>query len=101
MVKIGTPSDNWQRDKFENNKKLFLELISKFQEDHEKIKDGGGAIAIEKQHSRKRLTARERIDNLIDPGTGFFELGIDPILPVSALNGRLTGDLLDSILEHI
>ena len=76
MVKIGTPSDNWQRDKFENNKKLFLELISKFQEDHKKIKDGGGAIAIEKQHSRKRLTARERIDNLIDTGTDFFELGI-------------------------
>ena len=32
---------------------------------------------------------------------GFFELGIDPILPVSALNGRLTGDLLDSILGQL
>jgi len=31
----------------------------------------------------------------------FFELGIDPILPVSALNGRLTGDLLDSILGQL
>ena len=32
---------------------------------------------------------------------GFFELGIDPIMPVSALNGRLTGDLLDNILAQL
>ena len=32
---------------------------------------------------------------------GFFELGIDPIMPVSALNGRLTGDLLDSVLAQL
>ena len=31
----------------------------------------------------------------------FHELGIDPVYPVSALNGRLTGDLLDSILEKL
>ncbi len=31
----------------------------------------------------------------------FFELGIDPILPISALNGRLTGDLLDEILKQL
>ena len=31
----------------------------------------------------------------------FFELGIDPIMPVSALNGRLTGDLLDSVLAQL
>ena len=32
---------------------------------------------------------------------GFYELGIDPIMPVSALNGRLTGDLLDSVLAQL
>ena len=31
----------------------------------------------------------------------FHELGIEPVYPVSALNGRLTGDLLDSILEKL
>ena len=31
----------------------------------------------------------------------FHQLGIDPVYPVSALNGRLTGDLLDSILEKL
>ncbi|ADB14785.1 Propionyl-CoA carboxylase [Pirellula staleyi DSM 6068] len=37
---------------------------------------GGGAAAIERQHAKGRLTARERIDRLIDPGTSPLELGI-------------------------
>ena len=32
---------------------------------------------------------------------GFHELGMDPICSVSALNGRLTGDLLDLILDQL
>src|SRR5512136_357324 len=39
----------------------------------EKAKQGGGADAIEKQHSKGRLTARERIDLLLDSGS-FREL---------------------------
>jgi acetyl-CoA carboxylase carboxyltransferase component len=35
---------------------------------------GGGEAAIQRQHQRGRLTARERIGRLIDPGTAFFEL---------------------------
>ena len=76
MNKIGTSSDSWPREKFKNNKKLFLKIISKYNEEHEKIKGGGGPIAVEKQHNKKRLTARERIDYLIDPKTTFFEFGI-------------------------
>ena len=38
--------------------------------------EGGGDKAIESQHAKGRLTARERIALLIDPGTEFFELGI-------------------------
>jgi acetyl-CoA carboxylase carboxyltransferase component len=37
---------------------------------------GGGPKAIDRQHEKGRLTARERIDSLIDPGTSFFELGL-------------------------
>ncbi|MFQ6612933.1 MAG: ribosome biogenesis GTPase Der [Fidelibacterota bacterium] len=29
----------------------------------------------------------------------FHELGVEPLMPLSALNGRLTGDLLDRVLE--
>ena len=36
---------------------------------------GGGKKSIEKQHSRKKLTARERIDYLIDKKSRFHELG--------------------------
>jgi acetyl-CoA carboxylase carboxyltransferase component len=41
-----------------------------------KIRLGGGPKAIERQHEKGRLTARERIDKLLDPGTAFFELGL-------------------------
>jgi len=40
-----------------------------------KIKLGGGQKAVERQHEKNRLTARERIDRLADPGS-FFELGL-------------------------
>lgn len=40
------------------------------------IRLGGGSKAIERQHEKNRLTARERIDRLIDPGTPFQELGL-------------------------
>ena len=43
--------------------------------DEEVIRQGGGEKAIESQHKKGRLTARERIALLIDPGTQFFELG--------------------------
>jgi acetyl-CoA carboxylase carboxyltransferase component len=41
----------------------------------DKIRLGGGPKAIERQHDKGRLTARERIDRLADPGS-FFELGL-------------------------
>jgi acetyl-CoA carboxylase carboxyltransferase component len=40
------------------------------------IKMGGGKAAIEKQHARGKLVARERIAKLIDPGSHFLEIGL-------------------------
>src|SRR5579875_665160 len=40
------------------------------------LREGGGAKAIESQHGKKRLTARERIALLLDEGTELFELGL-------------------------
>ena len=40
-------------------------------------------------------------DRLIKPDTAIYELAINPILPVSALTGRLSGDLLDEILDQL
>jgi acetyl-CoA carboxylase carboxyltransferase component len=52
------------------------DLIVQLAEQEADIRLGGGQAAIERQHKKKRLTARERIDKLIDPGTTFFELGL-------------------------
>jgi len=41
----------------------------------EKIKEGGGKKRIMKQHAKGKLTARERVGELIDPGTDFLEFG--------------------------
>ncbi len=37
---------------------------------------GGGDKAIEKQHEKGRLTARERVEGVLDPATPFHELGL-------------------------
>jgi 3-methylcrotonyl-CoA carboxylase beta subunit len=37
---------------------------------------GGGVKAIERQHEKNRLTARERIAKLIDPDSSLFEIGL-------------------------
>lgn len=51
------------------------DILAQFRADREAIAQGGGAKAIERQHEKNRLTARERIARLIDPGTEFFEIG--------------------------
>jgi len=61
---------------FEKNSQHMVELLTTIKNEEEKIRQGGGAKAIESQHKKNRLTARERVAALIDPGTHFFELGI-------------------------
>ncbi len=52
------------------------ELVSEILNQEEAIREGGGAKAVESQHKKGRLTARERIALLIDPRSDFFELSI-------------------------
>ncbi|MGB8887925.1 MAG: acyl-CoA carboxylase subunit beta [Candidatus Korobacteraceae bacterium] len=61
--------------RFERNQKAVAELVTQMRNEEEIIQQGGGDKAIESQHKKGRLTARERIGLLIDPGTEFFELG--------------------------
>jgi acetyl-CoA carboxylase carboxyltransferase component len=51
-------------------------LIAKLKNEEQEISQGGGAKAIESQHKKGRLTARERIAKLVDPNTEFFELSV-------------------------
>jgi 3-methylcrotonyl-CoA carboxylase beta subunit len=51
-------------------------LLLALGQQEEVIREGGGAKAIEAQHGKKRLTARERLALLLDPGEDFLELGL-------------------------
>jgi len=51
-------------------------LVESVQELEDRLRKGGGASKIEKQHRDGKLTARERIAKLIDPGTFFLEIGL-------------------------
>jgi 3-methylcrotonyl-CoA carboxylase beta subunit len=60
--------------RFEANMRFLADMVSQVRNEEEQIREGGGPRAIENQHSKGRLTARERISLLVDPGT-FFEIG--------------------------
>ena len=53
-----------------------VDLLTAIKNEEERIRQGGGPKAVEAQHKKGRLTARERIARLIDPNTPFFELSI-------------------------
>jgi len=58
----------------EHEDEMHLQL-SRLKHRLEKIKEGGGAKRIKKQHDKGKLTARERVAALIDPETDFLEFG--------------------------
>ncbi len=61
-----------EKSKNEDSLKL---LLSQMNYRLEKIKLGGGENKIAKQHKKGKLTARERVDYLIDKDKPFFEIG--------------------------
>src|SRR6516165_10367831 len=61
---------------FKKNMRDMVNRLTELKNEEEKIRQGGGPKAIEGQHKKGRLTARERIARLIDPKTEFFELGL-------------------------
>jgi acetyl-CoA carboxylase carboxyltransferase component len=65
------------------------ELVEDLHERRAKAKLGGGEEKIAVQHERGKLTARERLDLLVDPGT-FVELGIHggPHFSQRAMEGK-------------
>lgn len=52
------------------------ELSAELEELRHRLRQGGGEDRIERQHSQGKLTARERIDLLLDPGGTFLEIGL-------------------------
>lgn len=52
------------------------ELAQEFKTQEETLRVGGGAAGRERQRKQGRLTARERLGELLDPETPFLELGL-------------------------
>ena len=51
-------------------------LVEQLQKLEARLREGGGAARIERQHRAGKMTARERIAALLDPGAVFLEIGL-------------------------
>jgi 3-methylcrotonyl-CoA carboxylase beta subunit len=60
---------------FNKNEDAMKQALSQLSQRFEKIKLGGGQKAIAKQKEKNKLTARERINYLVDDKSNFIEIG--------------------------
>ncbi len=64
-----------ERDEvFERRRERMEGLVAELRARTSQIAQGGGEKATERHRSRGKLTARERVDRLVDPGGAFLEL---------------------------
>jgi acetyl-CoA carboxylase carboxyltransferase component len=61
-----------EQNQYEDQMKL---LLTRLEHELEKIRLGGGEKKMAKQHDKGKMTARERIAQLIDQGSEFLEIG--------------------------
>jgi acetyl-CoA carboxylase carboxyltransferase component len=59
---------------FDERRARMEALVAELRERSAQVARGGGEKALEKHRSRGKLTARERVDRLLDPDTAFLEL---------------------------
>jgi len=83
-----TPADSWlealpvlpssldtDTSEYKANHDQMVASVGELRSRESVAREGGGAKAVERHRSRGKLTARERIERLLDPGTPFLELG--------------------------
>jgi acetyl-CoA carboxylase carboxyltransferase component len=70
---LATRVDN-HSDDFRRNADAMTALTADLREHLARARIGGGTVAVERHRKRGKLTARDRIDRLVDPGTPFLEL---------------------------
>jgi acetyl-CoA carboxylase carboxyltransferase component len=61
-------------DVFVRRRELMERLVAELRDRTAQVARGGGEKAVERHRSRGKLTARERVDRLVDPGGSFLEL---------------------------
>jgi 3-methylcrotonyl-CoA carboxylase beta subunit len=52
------------------------ELTTEYRELRQRLEQGGGADRVRRQHDQGKLTARERVTQLLDPAGPWFEIGL-------------------------
>ncbi len=62
-------------ERFARNAARMERLVAELRDRLRRVQGGGGPDAVAKHRKRGKLTARERIERLIDPGSDFLELG--------------------------
>ena len=63
-----------ESDLFTRRRDRMTGLVAELRERTAQVAAGGGEKSVERHRSRGKLTARERIDLLVDPDTAFLEL---------------------------
>jgi len=71
-----TTSVKTDAPRYERNQQAMRLLLEALRAEEDAIREGGGAKPIAAQHAKQRLTARERLELLLDEGSEFFELGL-------------------------
>src|SRR3954471_10385657 len=61
---------------FERQAEHWRREVARLREEEARIRLGGGAKAQERQRAQGKMTARERVAALCDPGAPFLELGL-------------------------
>jgi acetyl-CoA carboxylase carboxyltransferase component len=73
MAALTTQVDR-ESEPFRARRERMEALVAELRERTALVARGGGEKAVERHRSRGKLTARERIDLLVDPGSAFLEL---------------------------
>jgi len=75
MTTLSAPiADRASGSRFAENRAAMDELVADLRARLERVREGGGERSVERHRSRGKLTARDRIDTLVDPDTAFLEL---------------------------
>ena len=74
MAQIGNPL--LENGVVGRNREHYREMLDRLRTVSAEVERGGGAEAIERHRRRGKMTARERIASLVDPGSRFLEIGL-------------------------
>jgi acetyl-CoA carboxylase carboxyltransferase component len=73
-VTVLTSQVERESEEFARRRERMEGLVAELRERSAQVARGGGDKATERHRSRGKLTARERVDRLVDPGGAFLEL---------------------------